>query len=265
MATEQDIEDTDAVISDNDTSTVFPDGTPAGDFDASGNPYDNPYQLHRPHAFALMHGDGGAKISYGQLIFRIDQINLSYKENSDGTLLADDIDTDTWPSGTVGATYPTHPGVTPQTNAAHQQGLSGQDAIEGLNIKVPTIDTEDGKEMSANINDIDEDGIPTGLKYHQLNGYGDVYLYWKVDLDDAARVTKCWVTVDGTTAEDDVDAVPIGHSAVNRLVATSSTNHVGTYRVKLGTVNDGTPIHQNISSDVHWSITLLARVVETGS
>lgn len=252
MATEQEIEDTDAVISDNDTSTVFPDGADRGDIDASGNPYDNPYLLHRPHAFALMHGDGGAKIAYGQLIFRIDQINLSYKENSDGTLLADDIDT---ASGSPAGT----------TNAAHQQGLSGQDAIEGLNIKVPTIDTEDGKEMSANINDIDENGIPTGLKYHQLNGYGDVYLYWKVDLDHEDRVTKCWVTVDGTTAEDDVEAVAVGHSAVNRLVATSSTNHEGTYRVKLGTVNDGTPIHQNISSDVHWSITLLARVVETGS
>ena len=250
MATEQDIEDTDAVISDKDTSTVFPDGTPAGEIDASGNPYDNPYLLHRPHAFALMHGDGGAKISYGQLIFRIDQINLFYKTNADDTLFADDIDTS---SGSD------------STNAAHQQGLSGQDAIEGLNIKVPTIDTEDGKAMSANINDIDEDGTPTGAKYHQLNGYGDVYLYWKVDLDDDDRVTKCWVTVDGTTDQDDVDAVAIGFLAVNRLVATSSTNHVGTYRVKLGTVNDGVPIHQNISSDVHWSITLLARVVETGS
>lgn len=223
MATEQDIEDTDAVISDNDTSTVFPDGTPAGDFDASGNPYDNPYQLHRPHAFALMHGDGGAKISYGQLLWRIDTLTIQY-----GSGVANN---------------------------------SSQGAINGLNVKVPTINTEDGKPMSSNINDIDEDGTPTGLKYHQLDGYGDVYLYWKVDLDDANRVTKCWVTVDGTTPESDVPALTV--DAANRANDRTTegtanrnapTDDTGTYRVKIGSVNDGDPIKQDISSDVYWSI-----------
>ena len=254
MATEQDIEDTDAVISDNDTSTVFPDGTPAGDFDASGNPYDNPYLLHRPHAFALMHGDGGAKISYGQLIFRIDRLNSIYESGIQINQLT-------------------------------------QGAIEGLNIKVPTINTEDGKPMSSNINDIDEDGTPTGVKYHQLNGYGDVYLYWKVDLDAqdgdgndnvappfADKVTKCWVTVDGSTTTVNIPAQPafvvtgLGevarHNRFNGVPDASDTvNHSadgaageGTYRVKLGTVNDGEPIKQDIASDVYWSILVHARI-----
>ena len=240
MATEQDIEDTDAVISDNDTSTVFPDGTPAGDFDASGNPYDNPYQLHRPHAFALMHGDGGAKISYGQLLWRIDTliIELSSVGSLGNTL--------------VGA---------------------GQEVIDGLNVKVPTIGSADGKSMSPNINDIDEDGTPTGLKYHQLDSYGDVYLYWTTDLDakdDSGthvpenRVDACWVQVDGV-AENELDAVAITPRSFDRADDTTGGScptvdqKVGTYRVLLGTVNEGEQIKQYHSSDVFWSIFLLKR------
>tara|TARA_Y100000114_G_scaffold34084_1_gene29466 strand:+ start:2086 stop:2766 length:681 start_codon:yes stop_codon:yes gene_type:complete len=217
--------------------TVYPDGSVIGNFDAGTNPPEDPEILHRPHAFALMHGDDGAKVAYGQLLWRIDQINLFYAlDGSDGSLLDE---------GTAS-------GV---ANPAHGHARSGQNAVGGLNAKVPTIDTEDGTAFSSSLE----------TKYHQLNGYGDVYLYWKVDLDHADRVTKCWVTVDGTTAQNDVDAVPIGFTLVDRLTATSSTDHEGTYRVKLGSVNEDAQVTQDISSDVHWSICLLGRVNETGS
>tara|TARA_B100000003_G_scaffold199856_1_gene206078 strand:- start:232 stop:987 length:756 start_codon:yes stop_codon:yes gene_type:complete len=242
--------------------TVYPDGSVIGNFDAGTNPPEDPEILHRPHAFALMHGDDGAKVAYGQLLWRIDQINIYYGLNGDGTLLAEDIDTDTWPSGTQqdGQPFPTHGGVSPQTNAAHNHGRSGQNVVDGLNAKVPTIDTEDGASMTSGINFNDND-----TKYHQLDGYGDVYLYWKVDLDHADKVTKCWVTVDGTTAQSDIPAVDIGHSPLDRQTTGDGTNDVGTYRVKLGSVNEDAQVTQDISSDVHWSIFLLGRVNETGS
>ena len=235
--------------------TAYPDGSVIGNFDAGTNPPEDPEILHRPHAFALMHGDDGAKVAYGQLLWRIDELNLWYKLKAADALADEDIDTDTWPSGTVGTTYPTHGGVSPQTNAAHGHGQSGQAAVDGLNAKVPTIDTEDGTSFSSSLE----------TKYHQLNGYGDVYLYWKVDLDDAAKVTKCWVTVDGATAQADIPAVDNGFLAIDRQTTGDGTIEVGTYRVKLGSVNEDAQVTQDISSDVHWSIFLLKRINDTSS
>tara|TARA_A100001201_G_C4092519_1_gene202591 strand:- start:478 stop:1248 length:771 start_codon:yes stop_codon:yes gene_type:complete len=246
MATEQEIEDTDAVISDNDTSTVFPDGTDRGDIDASGNPYDNPYLLHRPHAFALMHGDGGAKIAYGQLLWRMD------------TLIVEG-------STAVGS---------PPNQSGGDTEAVGQGSIEGLNVKVPTIGSAGGISMSPNINDIDENGTSTGLKYHQLDSYGDVYLYWTTDLDavdaggthdPANRVDACWVQVGATPAEEELGSVNPAPSAFDRTSTTTGgfcpteSQKVGTYRVLLGTVNEGEQIKQYHSSDVFWSILLLKR------
>lgn len=204
--------------------TTYPDGSVIGSIDSSLNPPEDPEILHRPHAFALMHGEDGAKVAYGQLLWRIEQLNSIY-------------------------------------SSAHIVTQLTQGAIEGLNAKVPTIDTEDGTAFSSSLE----------TKYHQLNGYGDVYLYWKVDLDHADRVTKCWVTVDGTTAQSDIPAQPAfdnsaGQTAPhNRLTglpdAGDTTNHSadgaageGTYRVKLGSVNEDAQVTQDISSDVHWSI-----------
>ena len=217
--------------------TVYPDGSVIGSLDASGNLPENPELLHRPHAFALMHGDDGAKVAYGQLLWRIEQLNSLY-------------------------------------SSAHVIIQLTQGAIEGLNAKVPTIDTEDGEVMSSGINFNDND-----TKYHQLDGYGDVYLYWKVDLDDDDRVTKCWVTVDGTTATVNIPEQPAydnsaGQTAPhNRLTglpdADDTTNHSadgaageGTYRVKLGSVNEDAQVTQDVSSDVHWSILVHIRAAE---
>jgi len=445
MATEQDIEDTDAVISDNDTSTVFPDGTPAGDFDASGNPYDNPYQLHRPHAFALMHGDGGAKISYGELHWRVDLLKFKfethtvsgisvtvddhanhshaphddhshadhtdhpshtheagvashthnyphththdhthelnhvhshshahtvnshshtitsdsggsgYSHNHGGTTSSespttgtpttintdqpDDATTDSISSTTTSTSSPSatdsndpsasgtsttsgpnaalshsshsgvkttshgtpastsgilkHSGVTTldsdgQGTSSDASGSSsgvlshnvtvsgsssfvycaqaGQESIGKINQQVPKVDVEDGKPMSANINDLDEDGIPTGAKYHQLGSYGDVYLCWKADLEQGAgsEITHCWVQV-GEPDNDDIDEVPLGNSSTNRRSSSGSdgitgANDNGIYSIKLGTVNEGSPIKQNVSSDVVWTPTVIDRI-----
>ena len=220
--------------------TVYPDGSVIGSFDAGTNPPEDPEILHRPHAFALMHGDGGAKVAYGQFIWRRDVLALAYSLASvDGAL-----------------------------EESHSNGISGQAAIEGLNVKVPTIDTPDGAAMSAGLN----------TKYHQLNGYGDVYLYWRVNLDwtqdkedaapnDEPPEVQCWVTVDGTTGQVDVPALDYpagGYSAHNRITGAiagvdDKANGAGTYRVKLGTVNEDEEISQNISSDVHWSYFVLVR------
>jgi hypothetical protein len=58
----------------------MPDGSIIGDMDASTNPPENPELLHRPHAFALMHGDGGAKVAYGELHWRVDVFTLEFKQ-----------------------------------------------------------------------------------------------------------------------------------------------------------------------------------------
>ncbi len=212
-----------------------PDGSVIGNFDAGTNPPENPEILHRPHAFALMHGDGGAKVAYGQLLWRIDTLIVQLSSVSD----SDD---------------------TPTLEGA------GQTEIEGLNVRVPTIGSAGGASMVAGLN----------TKYHELGAYGDVYLYWTTDLDavddgashdPANRVDACWVQVGAPPAEDKLDAV----SASSSLTAfdrtdTTTGNHcpteaqkVGTYRVKLGTVNEDEEIIQNHSSDVFWSIFLLRR------
>ena len=62
--------------------TEYPDGSQQGSFDASGNVYEKQELLHRPHAFALMHGTGGAKVAFGQLQWRIDTFTLQFKQKT---------------------------------------------------------------------------------------------------------------------------------------------------------------------------------------
>jgi hypothetical protein len=245
-----------------------PSGSIIGSADANSHRPEEDELRHRPHAFALMHGSDGAKVAYGQLLWRIDELNLFYTLSAPDTLLTEDIDT--WPTGTYEVTgsgpatieIPARGGPVPITNLAHTHGQSGQAAVGGLNVKVPTINTEDGAVMSSGINFNDND-----TKYHQLDGYGDVYLYWKVDLDDDDndKVTKCWVTVDGGTAQSDIPAVDNSFTALDRQNTGNGTIEVGTYRVKLGSVNEDEQVTQDISSDVYWSIFLLMRVADEGS
>ena len=204
--------------------TAYPDGSVIGSLDASGNRPENPEILHRPHAFALMHGDGGAKVAYGQLLWRYDVLVFE-----------------------VGS-------------AGGQLDSVGQSEIEGLNVKVPTIGSAGGDAMVAGLN----------TKYHELGAYGDVYLYWTTDLDavdgggtpvPANRVDACWVQVGATPAEDDLDNETNRDDAFDRVAGINATDaqKEGTYRVKLGTVNEDEEIIQNHSSDVFWSFVLFRR------
>ncbi len=214
-----------------------PSGSVIGSIDASVNYPEEDELRHRPHAFALMHGENGAKVAYGQLLWRMDTLII---ELSSAASLGNAL---------VGA---------------------GQEAIEGLNVRVPTIGSAGGESMSAGINFNDND-----KKYHELGEYGDVYLYWTTDLDaeddagdfdPANRVDACWVQVGATPAEDELDEVGILPNAFDRTDADATggncpteAQRVGTYRVKLGTVNEDEEIIQNHSSDVFWSIFLLKR------
>ena len=47
--------------------------------DCGSNVYEKQELLHRPHAFALMHGENGAKIAYGELHWAIDVLIVNFK------------------------------------------------------------------------------------------------------------------------------------------------------------------------------------------
>lgn len=199
------------------------------------NLVEEPPLQHRPHAFALKHGDGGAKIAYGQLFWRVDRLNWHFYGDA----------------STSGATVSA-------TDANKCFGAGQERAIEGLNAKVPTIDTEDGTAMSASVDGVAGDGIPN--VYHQLDGFGTVYLYWKVDLDHSDIVTKAWVSVSSTTLRDLV-AVGTANTAHNRFANAHEDADGGTYRVEIGTVTEGAPIQQKLSSDAFWSTVVMTRTV----
>ncbi len=94
----------------NITTNGFPEGHVGG----ANNPAAPPF-THRPHAFAMMHGDGGPKVAYGQLAWRIDVLQLSFATGS----------------GPVDE--------------------AGQLAIAAFNIKIPTIDSSTGDPMDRNM------------------------------------------------------------------------------------------------------------------
>ncbi len=62
----------------------FPEGSQIGSSEGSATSYERAAGelLHRPHAFALMHGDGGAKVAYGELHWRVDVITLRFETST---------------------------------------------------------------------------------------------------------------------------------------------------------------------------------------
>lgn len=62
----------------------FPEGSQIGSAEGSSTSYERAAGelLHRPHAFALMHGDGGAKVAYGELHWRVDVITLRFETSA---------------------------------------------------------------------------------------------------------------------------------------------------------------------------------------
>jgi hypothetical protein len=202
---------------------AYPEGSVVGNFDGSGNPYEKQELLHRPHAFALMHGDDGAKVAYGQLMWRVDRVDFAFEGDSVG--------------GSDGNCI----------------GAGQGRAIKGLDAVIPKLNSSSGDAMDPTIPNI----------YHQLDGYGDVYLFWEVDLAESEIVVSCWVEASGAPSGEtpnDIDDFDTGNADHDRFAGVDgSLDSTGIYRVKLGTVNEGALIAQDISSDVYWSTVVLTR------
>jgi len=125
----------------------------------------------------------------------------------------------------------------------------GQLPIPDITQQVPNIDTEDGVSMLSE--------IPN--EYFQLTGFGDVYLVWKVDLELAPEVQKCWVQV-GEPDTSPISSIGVSSVVTDRLdndPESSSTE--GTYSVKIGTVTEDNKIQQRVSGDVSWRPVVLDR------
>lgn len=187
----------------------------------------NPEFLHRPHAFALTHGDGGPQIAYGQLFFRRDLLTLSYQDSNFGDSVSDTRET-----------------------AGCEQGI-----IEPLVAHVPKIDSTSGDEMDPDMPNV----------YHQLgNGYGDVYLYFTFTIavsggyggGGTTGISNVYVKVQPAgSADGSVTDV----AAMSFSSAPHDTTRTGVYRVKLGTVVEDEPIEQFVSTDVYFSVLQMDR------
>ena len=327
--------------------TTYPDGSVIGDFDAGTNPPEDPEILHRPHAFALMHGDSGAKVAYGELHWRVDTFKLQFKTS---VIAVADHPDHSHTFGTHTHTFDhyhphdhqheipphTHPtgahthgtdsaGYSPHTHTTNSQSSSStgsevggdstttdisavntgspnttttdaaagavasgvkdtdgstygsgslshtvsgqitycsgasQEAIGNITQQVPKYPTEDGTAMDPALND---------TKYHELGEYGDVYLCWKVNLENVGgEVEKCWVQV-GDPAGDGINEVPMGNETTDRRAAGDPKvgtgqpegDDEGVFKIKLGTVNENDPVIQKVSSDVVWTPTVMDRI-----
>lgn len=343
-----------------------------GRVSAKNNPPEKQELLHRPHAFALMHGSGGAKIAYGELHWRVDVFTLKFETSTgsgvsvtvddhtnhshaphanhshsdhpqhqhpyphshtvgdhthgcgacgssggsstggvDGSLTTTSItaesgnspltgdasggstvqshsnavNTDGSALGTDTAGILKHSGVTTLDSSgqgtssdasssgvlSHNVTVSGglnaitycsgasQSAIGNITQQVPKFPTEDGTAMDAGINE---------TKYHDLGSFGDVYLVWKVDLENVGgEVEKCWVQV-GDPAGTGIKQVPMGNETTDRRAAGDPKvgtgqpegNDEGVFKMKIGTVTESNEITQLVSSDVVWSPTVMDRV-----
>tara|TARA_Y100000401_G_scaffold81111_1_gene66487 strand:- start:1541 stop:2458 length:918 start_codon:yes stop_codon:yes gene_type:complete len=294
-------------------AVVYPDGSVTGSFGADTVLPESPEVLHRPHAFALIHGKRGAKVAYGELHYSVNSFKLKFETSAisvadhddhshaphttsshthnvedhrhlcgdcgsgsgsgsgsgdytgsmDGSVGTDSAGSETLThSGVkdVGGSSTAPPAVLSHTVSGQITYCSGasQESLGNITQKVPNYPREDGDLMVANINDV---------KYHELEEYGDVYLCWKVDLENVGNeVTKCWVQV-GEPDGDPVIALGMGNSTTNRRnenephTATGQPEgeEAGVYNVKLGTVIKGDPVRQYVSSDVVWQPTVLDR------
>ena len=90
---------------------AYPDGWPIGSSEAAGTDYEAQELLHKPHAFALMHGDNGAKIAYGQLHWRVDSFTLKFMTDLIEVTVADHPYWD--------HTHPAHPAHTHEHDHYH--------------------------------------------------------------------------------------------------------------------------------------------------
>ena len=338
----------------------YPVGSEMGSSEGSGHSYERAAGelLHRPHAFALMHGDGGVKVAYGELHYRVDSFELKFNQQ-DLTCTIDDHpdhahehDHTHTVSGTTGAA-PSSSGSESVTGAANPVNTSGdQDSGGGYystdghihpHAHTHTIPehTHTFSDTSSSPNEATTSGVKatdgstysgsggnlshtctvsparitycSGAKqagignitqvtpkigpepedytppaegeedewpdmdptipsiYHQLVGYGDVYLCWKVDTENVANeVEKCWVQV-GDPDGDPVGGITMGTTTTDRRAAGDPKDSTGqpegddkgVYKIKLGTVNIDSQITQNVSNDVSWNTVVMDRLLTT--
>ncbi len=91
------------------------------------------------------------------------------KDVSDGTTTA--------PSGVLNHTVT---GLEGAGNVITYCDGASQDPISNINVQIPKVDAEDGPAMEATVHGQGQDD-----PYHQLSSYGDVYLVWVVNLENA--------------------------------------------------------------------------------
>ena len=202
---------------------AYPDGWGRGSNDASGTDYEVQELLHKPHAFALMHGDGGAKIAYGQLHWRVDSFTMTFMTDLIEVTVADhDTHRHHHPhihsipahihtyDGGSGYSYTgtgllegeehggtaadtTGPAVSEYTQVG--EGTTASTSHLTHTVLLPTITycSQSSQEAMANMSTTTpkvktKDGVAMdpqwgNTKYHELDEYGTVYLVWQVDIE----------------------------------------------------------------------------------
>jgi hypothetical protein len=233
---------------------------PAGLVDGQKVPCEDPNLNHLPHPFALSYGEEGARITFGQLLYRFDTLRIHHEQQYPNFII----------SG----------GKIPSPNNTSVVQVS-QDKIMGMGSIIPTIGSAVGEEMDPE----------APFKYYQLEEYGDIYLNWKVELDAVHNggpktVTQCYVSLsddtDGVEAGisstqmsyTDFQRAPLFEYATNRFNDAYTTisggygsdisrlDQTGLYSVKIGTVHEDERINQLLSSDVFFPFIVLIKHLE---
>ena len=83
------------------------------------------------------------------------------------------------------------------------------------------------------------------LRQTHLGWYGDVYAQW--DCDEEGAVTNFDIVGPGAPSGVDIGELD---ETLTRTVTS------GTYYIKIGTVDAGSPVDQVVSSDIYWSATI---------
>ena len=159
--------------------------------------------VHKPHAFALTHGDGGAKIAYGELHYGVTIQEVKRVDLDEGKTVVESIT---------------------------------QEPIRETRVCVPEWD---GEEL--------EPKVPN--EFTQLDGYGEIFLYWEYELGSGGDVTVCEVRV-GRPEELDISFL---NEELHRSGSGGSGGGcTGKFAILLGVVNEGDPIQQKATSDIPW-------------
>jgi hypothetical protein len=159
--------------------------------------------VHKPHAFALTHGDGGAKIAYGELHYGVTIQEVKRVDLAEGKTVVESIT---------------------------------QNPIQETKVCVPEWD---GEELDPK--------IPN--EFTQLDGYGEIFLYWEYELGSGGEVTVCEVKV-GRPEELDISF--LNEELKRSGGGGSGGGCTGKFALLLGIVNEGEPVQQKATSDIPW-------------